>query len=53
MGMKKRFPTFIDESANDAEEIYVSAGRVGCQIRVSVSALAAFVGAKFAAIAEF
>ncbi|HIY77530.1 MAG TPA: Cys-tRNA(Pro) deacylase [Candidatus Borkfalkia excrementavium] len=53
VGMKKRFPTFIDESANDAEEIYVSAGRVGCQIRVSVSALAAFVGAKFAAIAEF
>ena len=46
--MKKRFRTFIDESAQTFEEIYVSAGRVGHQMRLSPQSLAAFVGARFA-----
>lgn len=51
VGMKKRFPTFIDESAQNFAEIYVSAGKVGRQVRLSPQALAQFVGAKFAPIA--
>ena len=48
VGMKKRFRTFIDESAQGYEEIYVSAGRVGHQMRLSPLSLATFVGAAFA-----
>ena len=44
-GMKKRFRTFIDESAQGYEEIYVSAGRVGRQMRLSPLRLAEYVGA--------
>ncbi|PJN91861.1 YbaK/EbsC family protein, partial [Bacillus sp. mrc49] len=32
IGMKKQYPTFIDESASNLSEIIVSAGRVGTQI---------------------
>lgn len=49
--MKKRFKTFIDESAKNFAQIYVSAGKVGHQVRLSPDALAAYVGAVFAAIA--
>ena len=52
VGMKKRFRTFIDESALSFPEIYVSAGRVGVQMRLSPQALAAFVGARFAPLAS-
>ena len=52
VGMKKRFRTFIDESAQGYEEIYVSAGRVGHQMRLSPQSLATFVGAKFAPLAS-
>ena len=52
VGMKKRFRTFIDESAQSYEEIYVSAGRVGHQMRLSPQSLATFVGAKFAPLAS-
>ena len=31
IGMKKRFPAFIHETAAGLERIFVSAGRVGCQ----------------------
>lgn len=51
IGMKKRFKTFIDESAKNFAQIYVSAGKVGHQVRLSPDALAAYVGAVFAAIA--
>ena len=52
IGMKKRFRTFIDESALSFPEIYVSAGRGGVQMRLSPQALAAFVGARFAPLAS-
>ena len=35
LGMRKRFPTFIHESAADLDTIFVSAGRVGYQIGIS------------------
>ncbi len=35
IGMKKHFPTFIHETAAGLEKIFVSAGRVGCQIELS------------------
>lgn len=35
VGMKKRFPSFIDESAAALPRICVSAGRVGCQVELA------------------
>ena len=46
--MKKRFPTFVDESALGQDKLCVSAGRRGRQVRLSPADLAAFAGAKFA-----
>ena len=39
VGMKKKFPTFIHETALQYEVIFVSAGRVGCQIELKPSDL--------------
>jgi Cys-tRNA(Pro)/Cys-tRNA(Cys) deacylase len=47
IGMKKLFPTFIDESAQLFGEIYVSAGVRGMQISISPTDLAEIVSAKF------
>ena len=46
IGMKKRFPTFIDEAALKYETIAVSAGQRGFQVLLSPQALADYVGAK-------
>lgn len=35
LGMKKKFPTIIDRSAQSLEKLVVSAGRLGCQIELS------------------
>jgi len=35
IGMKKRFPSFIHRSAEGLDRIFVSAGRVGCQVELS------------------
>ena len=48
VGMKKPFPTFIDETALLCERFYCSAGRVGAQVEVSAEALAEYIGADFA-----
>ena len=48
VGMKKRYPTYIDESAILCERIYVSAGARGQQIILPPDVLASFVGAKYA-----
>ena len=48
IGMKKKFPTFIDETATLFDEIYISAGVRGTQIILNPLCLATFVGAKFA-----
>lgn len=48
VGMKKLFPTFIDESALLNETIGVSAGRVGLNVALAPDALASLIGAQFA-----
>lgn len=47
IGMKKLFPTFIDESAQLFDRIYVSAGVRGMQISLSPTDLAKIVKAEF------
>ncbi len=48
VGMKKKFPTCIDETAVLSEKIYVSAGQRGLQFIVNPEALRSFLDAKFA-----
>jgi len=35
IGMKKRFPSYIHQSAENLSRIFVSAGRVGCQAELA------------------
>lgn len=51
VGMKKLFPTYIDESALEQERIAVSAGVVGAQVLVSPNELSDIVKAEFVSIA--
>ena len=46
VGMKKPFPTYIDESCILYDYIYVSAGVRGLQFKIDPQALVAFVGAE-------
>ena len=39
IGMKKRYKTFIDLSANDFEKIIFSAGKIGYQVELSLNDL--------------
>ncbi len=48
VGMKKLFPTFIDETAQLYEEIYVSPGVRGTQAKLSPLDLKNLIDAKFA-----
>lgn len=48
VGMKKKYPTYIDETAILYDEIYVSAGIRGQMMRLSPDALLEFVNAKYA-----
>ena len=48
IGMKKRFPTFLHETAKDFGRIYVSAGKVGYQVELSPDDLVKIVGCKYA-----
>ena len=50
VGMKKAFPTLIDETAQLFDEIGISGGRRGLSLRVNPEALASFLGAEFADI---
>ena len=50
IGMKKPFPTAIDESAKDFETIIFSAGKVGYQVEVEPSGLEKIVRIKYADI---
>ncbi len=50
IGMKKKYPTYIDESAKNFEKITVSAGMKGAQLLLNTLSLAEFVEAKFSAI---
>lgn len=48
IGMKKEYPTFIDETALLYDEIYFSAGRRGQQIIMNPEELASLINAEFA-----
>lgn len=50
VGMKKPFPTVFHDSVNGLETVFVSAGKVGCQIECRPADLLALVGAKTADI---
>lgn len=50
VGMKKPFKTVIDKTAENLEFFYVSAGKVGFQIKVSPKLLSEFIGAEFSSI---
>lgn len=47
IGMKKQYPTYIDETAVIFDEIYFSAGKRGMQIIMNPEILADFVDARF------
>ena len=47
IGMKKHFPTFIDETAILYDEIGVSAGQRGAQVLLNPETLCKYVGAEF------
>lgn len=52
VGMKKPFPTWIDETALLTEAFFCSAGRLGAQIGVEAEALRAYIGGEFADLTE-
>ena len=47
IGMKKHFPTFIDETAQLCDTIVVSGGKIGTQVELAPDDLARVTGAKF------
>ena len=52
IGMKKPFPTFIAEEAKRFEEIVISAGQRGKQVKVAPQKIAELINGKFAEITE-
>ena len=48
VGMKKKFPTFVEESARLYERIYVNAGRQGGQVIIAPDDLLAACGGVYA-----
>lgn len=48
IGMKKAFPTFLDETAWLYDTIYFSGGRIGCQLEMAPDDLGAIVAVKAA-----
>lgn len=50
IGMKKQFPTWIDETAQLFDTICVSGGRIGCQVELKPDDLIDLVNGKYSAI---
>ncbi|MEE8704480.1 MAG: Cys-tRNA(Pro) deacylase [Olsenella sp.] len=50
VGMRRQFPTLIDETAQLFDAIGISGGRRGLSLELSPVALAEFIGARFADI---
>ena len=48
IGMKKQFPTYLDETATLYETIYFSGGRIGCQLEMSPDDLERIVALNYA-----
>lgn len=53
IGMKKEYPTYIDETAQLYEKIYFSAGKRGVQIILDPEELAGVTGGIFADLTEY
>lgn len=52
IGMKKNFPTILDESAKAFEQIYVSGGKIGMQLRLKPEDLKRAANAEYADIIQ-
>ena len=52
IGMKKKFPVIINQSAKNFSSIIFSAGKIGHQVEVSVSDLASLLSCQFSDIVE-
>lgn len=50
VGMKKLFPTYIEQAAETLDYLIVSAGKIGMQMKLAPQDLAKASGAKFASI---
>ena len=50
VGMKKQFPTLIDETAQLFDDIYISGGRLGLTLKLNPEELVSFLGATLADI---
>ena len=53
VGMKKQFPTFVHFTAEKAEKIYISAGKVGFQIELSLRNLQSLIKLQTADLTNF
>lgn len=52
IGMKKKFPAVLDESARTLDRIYVSGGKIGMQLKLSPEDLKRAAGAKYADVLQ-
>ena len=50
IGMKKQFPTFLDDSAQQFETIYISGGKIGVSICLSPQSLCQLIRGRFVSI---
>lgn len=50
VGMKKKYPVYFDESIRDQEEITISAGVRGCQLKLKARALTDYIGAEICSL---
>lgn len=50
IGMKKHYPTFVDISAEQVDEMYVSAGKIGMQILITPENLVKAADGRFASL---
>lgn len=48
IGMKKEYPTFIEEAASWEDYLVISAGKIGLQVKLSPEDLLKLTGAKYA-----
>ena len=52
VGMKKQFPTVLDQSVEGLDTITVSAGKIGAQVELAPAALAGLVRGCFAPVSK-
>ena len=52
IGMKKQYPTFVDESAKDLKELIVSGGKIGTQIILAPAVFLKAAQAEYASLTK-